>query len=84
MTIVLDIIYGILLIVWGMWLIKYRRNVKWWTGNFVWAERYIWNWGTYFIMIFVGLFMIFLWVIYPFDWLDLLFWPTATTPVSWE
>ena len=78
MSIILDIIYAILLITSGMWLIKYRRNVKWWTGNFVWAERYIWNWGTYFVMIIVWLFMIFLWILYPFGWLDLLFWPTRT------
>ena len=78
MNIIIDLIYAILLIVWGMWLIKYRRNVKWWTGNFVWAERYIWNWGTYFVMILIGLFMIFLWVIYPFGGLDLFFWPPRT------
>ena len=81
MDILIDIIYAILFIAWWIWLIKYRRNVKWWTGNFVWAERYIWNWGTYFVLILAGLFMIFLWVLYPFGGLELIFGPSQVDNV---
>ena len=68
-----DIIYAILLI--GTWLLilKNRRLVKTWTGNFYWAEKYIGRGGTYLVIIFAGIFCIGLWVIYPFGWLDLLF-----------
>lgn len=70
---IIDIIYWILLIWWGIWLLKYRRIVKWWTWNFYWAEHYIWNGGTYLVFILSGLFMIFLWVLYPFWWLEVIF-----------
>lgn len=78
MEILVDIIYSILLMVWGFFLIKYRRNVKSWTGNFMWAERYIWSGWTYLVLILTWLFMIFLGVLYPFWWLELLFGETAT------
>lgn len=70
---IIDIIYAILLIAWGIALLKYRKTVKWWSWNFYWAERYIWNWWTYFVLILIGLFMIFLWVLYPFGWLEIIF-----------
>lgn len=67
------IFYAILLIVIWASLIKYRRIVKSWTWNFVWAERYLWSWWTYFVLVLVWLLMIFLWVLYPFGWLGLIF-----------
>ncbi len=72
MEVAVDIFYSILLMAWGFYLIKYRRNVKSWTWNFAWAEKYIGSGGTYLIMILIGLFMIFLWVLYPFWWLELI------------
>jgi hypothetical protein len=77
MQLFIDLLYAILLIMWGFYLIKYRRNVKSWTGNFAWAEKYIWSGGTYIIMILIGLFMIFLWVLYPFWWMEFITWRTA-------
>lgn len=79
--IILDIFYWILLIAWGSLLLKYRRNVKSWTGNFVWAERYLWNGWTYLVLILIGLFMIFWWILMPFWWLELLVWKWWTTGV---
>ena len=38
----------------------------------MWAETYIGNGGTYVVMIFIGLFMIFFWVLYPFGGMDLI------------
>jgi len=80
--ILLKIFYALLLIASWMWLIKYRRNVKSWTGNFMWAEKYLWSWWTYLIMILIGLFLIFVGILYPFGWLDLIFWPTSTDIAS--
>jgi hypothetical protein len=39
--ILVKIFYGILLFIAGVALIKYRKLVHSWTGNFVWAERYL-------------------------------------------
>jgi len=72
MSIIIDIIYAILLVSWGYFMIKYRRNVKSWTGNFAWAEHYIWNGGTYIVLILIGLAMIFLGVLYPFGGMELI------------
>ena len=65
-----DILVWILLI--SMWaaIIKYRKVVKWWTWNFVWAEHYLWRWWTYFAILLFWLWMIFYWAIYPFWWLS--------------
>jgi len=71
---ILKIFYGIIMIVIWVLLIQHRRNVKSWTGNFTWAETYLWRWGTYLVLIFFGLFLIFFGSIYPFWWLALLFW----------
>jgi hypothetical protein len=49
-----------------MSLIKYRKIVHGWTGNFVWAEQYLGYGGTYLVLILVGLGSIFYGVIYPF------------------
>lgn len=77
MELLVDLFYAVLLIVWGVSLIKYRRNVKSWTGNWLWAEKIIWSWGTYVVMILIWLFMIFLWVLYPFWGMDLIVWPST-------
>ncbi|MCP4522610.1 MAG: hypothetical protein GY828_00135 [Candidatus Gracilibacteria bacterium] len=70
---IIKIIYAILLIAGGYAMIRYRRIVKSWTGNFYWAEKYIGNGGTYLVIIFIGLFMIFLGTLYPFGGIDILF-----------
>lgn len=74
----LDIFYSLFFISLWLWLIKYRRVVKSWTGEFMWAERYLWRWSTYFVMVVFWLFLIFYWVIYPFWWMELLTWGTDT------
>ena len=74
MEIIVKLFYAVLLF--GIWfsIIKYRRTVKSWTGNFVWAEQYIGRWGTYFILMLLWLFLMFLWVLWPFWGLELLVW----------
>jgi len=72
MNIIVDLFYAVLLFWIWFWIIKYRRVVKSWTGNFVWAEQYIWRWWTYFILMLLGLFLMFLGVLWPFWWLELL------------
>jgi len=67
---IVKLFYWILMIAIGAWIIKYRKPLKSWTGNWVWAERYIGRWGTYFIMLLFGLLLMFLWVLYPFGLLD--------------
>lgn len=73
MWLIIDLFYAIIFIAMGFWLVKYRRTIKSWTGNFVWAERYIWNGWTYFILTLFGLAMIFFWAMYPFGWVQILF-----------
>lgn len=62
---IIKLIYAFLLISWGILIIKYRKNVKWWTWNFAWAEYYLWHWWTYIVLIIIWLIMIFIWVWYP-------------------
>jgi len=80
MTFIINIIYWILLIGSWIWIIKYRRIVKSWTWNFVWAERYLWSWWTYLILILVWLWLIFFWALVPFWWLDLIVKPWELNP----
>ncbi|MCH8518216.1 hypothetical protein LAT59_00420 [Candidatus Gracilibacteria bacterium] len=80
MIFVIQIIYGILLITGGYYLIKYRRTVKSWTGNWYWAEKYIGNGGTYFVLILIGLGMMFFGVLYPFGGLEIIFGPGINPP----
>lgn len=72
MDLVIDVFYSFLFITGWMAMIKYRRNVKSWTGNWMWAEKVIGSWWTYVVMILIGLFMIFFGVIYPFWGMELL------------
>ena len=71
--IIVKIFYGLLLIWAWIWILKYRRTIKWWTGNFLWAEQYIWNGWTYFVIMIIWLFCLFLGILYPFWGLELLF-----------
>ena len=81
MDIIVKLFYALFLMGLGFSLIRYRKNVKSWTGNFFWAEKYLGNGGTYLVMILLGLFLIFLWVLYPFGGLDLLF---GSSPLNFE
>lgn len=73
MEIIAKIFYSIFFIlIWGG-IIKYRRQLHWWTWNFVWAEHYLWRWWTYLILIIVWLACVFYWVTYPFWWIELIF-----------
>jgi len=77
MWFLLKIFYGAIFIAIGYLMIKYRRNVKSWTGNFVWAERYLWSWWTNLIIVLMALALIFFWAMYPF-WFEIL--PQQPTP----
>lgn len=79
-----DIFYALFLIVSWYSLIKYRRNVKSWTGNFLWAEKYIGSWGTYIVLILLWLFMIFLGVLYPFGGMELITGKPAADIPLWQ
>ncbi|MCH2188926.1 hypothetical protein MK079_03795 [Candidatus Gracilibacteria bacterium] len=70
--IIVKILYGILLAVGGYLIVRHRRVVKSWTGNFSWAEKYIGNGGTYFVINIIGIGMIFFGVIYPFGGIDVI------------
>lgn len=80
MDLIIDLFYALLLM--GVWisLIKYRRVVKSWTGNFLWAERYLGYGGTYFVLIVLWCFLIFWGVLYPFWGLELIFWVSPWKP----
>ncbi len=67
---IVKLFYWLLMIAIWVWIIKYRKQVKSWTGNWVWAERYIWRGWTYFVMLLLWLALIFLGVLYPFGLLD--------------
>ncbi|MDD3302667.1 MAG: hypothetical protein PHN31_03850 [Candidatus Gracilibacteria bacterium] len=72
MDIILKLFYSILYIGLGILIIKYRKNIHSWTGNWYWAEKYLGSGGTYLVLVFLGLFFIFLGGLYPFGGLDLL------------
>ncbi len=73
MYILVKIFYSIFFISiwWG--IIKYRKQLHWWTWNFAWAEQYVWRGWTYLILILIWLSCIFYWAIYPFWGKELLF-----------
>jgi len=70
--ILIKLLYSLMFIWWGIWIIKYRKTVKSWTWNFVWAEHYLWRWWTYLIILLTWIWMIFYWTIYPFGGLKYL------------
>lgn len=80
--IIVKIIYWLFFIGLGFSLIKYRRVVKSWTWNFVWAEKYLWSGWTYLFIILLWMWLIFYWVIYPFWWLEILI-PTDSKSIKW-
>lgn len=71
---IVKIIYAILLITGWYAIVRYRRNVHEWTGNFVWAEQYLGSGWTYLIITLTGLALIFFWILYPFWWITILIW----------
>lgn len=54
--------------------IRYRQVIKSWTGDWWFAERRLWRWWTYVMMILLGLVLMFYWAVYPFWGLEFLFW----------
>jgi len=69
-----SIFYAIIFVIAWILVVKYRRTVKSWTGNFMWAERYLWTGSTYLVIILAWLFLVFLGLSFPFWWLDFFFW----------
>ena len=57
----------------GVLILKFRRQIKNVTWDFVWAETRLWRWSTYFVIILIWCALLFFGVIYPFWWLDLIF-----------
>lgn len=73
----------LLLFVWGV-VLKYRKQVKDWTGSFMWAERYLGMWWTNVIIILLWLALIFLGSITPFWWLDAILYWNIQIEDSWN
>lgn len=71
---IMKIIYWILMVLAWYYMVKNRRNVKSWTGNFVWAERYIGNWWTYIVIILLWIWLMLVWVLYPLWIINLSSW----------
>lgn len=63
---IIKIFYAIFGIAMGVSILKYRKIVYSWTGKFYWAEKYLGNGGTIFVIILIGLGFIFVSVAYPF------------------
>lgn len=78
----------LLMTVFLMWLgfliLKYRKFVKDWTGNFYWAEKYLGSGGTMIVLIAIALLLIFLWASIPFWWLDDYFYGNSADTLSWS
>ncbi len=81
MDIIVKIILWIILISIWILILKFRKNIHEWTGNFYWAEQYIGRWWTFFILVIIWCFFIIWWVSYPFWWLEFLF---GRDTNSWE
>lgn len=84
MWFIIDLFYAIFLFWVWFSLIKYRKVVKSWTGNFVWAERYLGTWGTYLVLLLLGCFLMIWGVLYPFWWLELMFWTGNSSPSEFK
>ncbi len=69
----IKILYSLVLVWSWVLLLKYRRVIRSWTWTFMWAEKYIWNWWTYIVIMLMWLALIFVWVLYPFWGLDFIF-----------
>ncbi|MGE4444433.1 MAG: hypothetical protein AB7E37_05580 [Candidatus Altimarinota bacterium] len=84
MGFIIDLFYALLLFGVGFSIIKYRRVVKSWTGNFVWAERYIGTGGTYLVLLLLGCFLMIWGVLYPFGGLELMFGTSDKSPSEFQ
>jgi hypothetical protein len=70
MDFLLKLFFGLLLMAAGVGLLKYRKIIHDWTGNFVWAERYLGSGGTVAFLSLIGMLLIGIGVAYPFGVLD--------------
>ncbi|RAL56609.1 hypothetical protein BLD25_03025 [Candidatus Gracilibacteria bacterium GN02-872] len=68
-----NIFMGIVIFMAGVLILKFRRQIKNVTGDFVWAETRLGRGSTYFVIILIGCALLFFGVIYPFGGLDLIF-----------
>lgn len=67
-------LFYMVILIWMWYLgLKYRRNVKSWTWDFYWAEKYLWAWGTYIIIILICIGLICLWAMAPFGTVEKVF-----------
>lgn len=66
----IKLIYALLFIWAGLSILKYRRVVKSWTGNFYWAEKYLGSWWTYIVITLIWMGLIFIGTLYPFGWIN--------------
>jgi hypothetical protein len=78
MEFIVKIFYWAIFVWLGFLMLKYRRVVKSWTWNFVWAERYLWNWWTNLVLVLLALALMFFGAMYPF-WFEI-FPADAPTP----
>ena len=69
----INIFYGILFITGWCLVLKYRKQIKNFAWDFVWAERYLWRGSTYFVLVIIGCWLIFIWALMPFWWPEILF-----------
>ncbi|MDD3793580.1 MAG: hypothetical protein PHI37_02115 [Candidatus Gracilibacteria bacterium] len=73
MDLFIRLFYSAFFIYLGYLIIRYRKQLHGWTGNFVWAEHYIGRGGTYLILVGIGLLCIFYGAMYPFGGIELVF-----------
>ncbi|ATU05099.1 hypothetical protein BKN14_01425 [Candidatus Gracilibacteria bacterium HOT-871] len=69
----INIFYGILFITGGCLVLKYRRQIKNFAGDFVWAETYLGRGTTYLVLIIIGCGLIFIGALMPFGGPEILF-----------
>lgn len=67
-----NILYWIFFLVSGFLILKYRRQIRQFSGKFAWAEIYLWRWWTYLVILVAWLLLIFLWAVFPFWWMDII------------
>lgn len=73
MEIIMKIIYGILFTTSWILILKFRKQIKDFSGSFAWAETMLGRWGTYLVIIAIWAFLIFYGVIFPFGGMELFF-----------
>lgn len=62
----IKILYFFVFVGLGVAILKYRKNVHEWTGQWYWAEKNLGRGGTILVITIVGLGLIFFGVGYPF------------------